>query len=118
MANQKILQSLLLNWSKAEPSRCKQIEEDSFVVLYLGEWLPASSKTNTHGNIIVSVLEGCQENAIYCEIEFTPRYEDDPATLQVGCIHKMFRYREGEAIINSVPELLLTEYLERFTDRE
>lgn len=117
MPDQENLPTLLLHWSKAEPVRCRQNEDGSFRVMYLGEWLRVTSDPASHGTIIAAVLGGCQENLIYCEIEFTPRYQDYPNTLEIGCIHKMFRYREGEDVISSVPVLLLTEYLERLEKR-
>lgn len=59
------------------------------------------------------MLAGCHENNIHCEIDYTPRYEQQPPTVEVGCIPKTFRWNVGEEIISSIPILLLEEYLER-----
>lgn len=107
------LRSLLSQWANLEPHRCRQQDENRFEVLYLGEWLAVTDQRASHGSIIAAVLAGCQDNQIYCSIDYTPRWEDQAATVEVGCIPKMFRYREGDEVISSIPVLLLVEYLER-----
>jgi hypothetical protein len=111
------LRSLLSRWAAVEPQRCRQRDDFSFDVEYLGHWIAVSTQPISHGSIIASVLAGCQENNIHCEIDYTPRYEQQPATVEVGCIPKAFRWNQGEEIISSIPILLLEEYLERLEQR-
>lgn len=111
------LRSLLSQWANLEPQRCRQQGEKHFEVLYLGEWLAVTDQRANHGSIIAAVLAGCQDNQIHCAIDYTPRWEDQAATVEVGCIPKMFRYREGDEVISSIPMLLLVEYLERLRKR-
>jgi hypothetical protein len=111
------LRSLLSRWAAVEPQRCRQRDDFSFDVEYLGHWIAVSAQPLSHGTIIVSVLAGCHENNIHCEIDYTPRYEQQPASVEVGCIPKTFRWNEGEEIISSIPILLLEEYLERLEQR-
>ena len=111
------LRSLLSRWAAGEPQRCRQRDDFNFDVEYLGHWIAVSAQPISHGTIIASVLAGCQENNIHCEIDYTPRYEQQQATVEVGCIPKAFRWNEGEEIISSIPILLLEEYLERLEQR-
>jgi hypothetical protein len=80
--------------------------------------MPITAQRESQGAIIAAVLEGCHQNRIYCNIEYTPRYEDEQPTVQVGCIHRAFRWDEGEGVIYSIPNLLLTEYLEQLQEAE
>ena len=107
------LQSLLSRWAAVEPQRCRQRDDFSFDVEYLGQWIAVTAQPISHGSIIAAVLAGCHDNNIHCEIDYTPRYEQRPATVEVGCIPKAFRWEEGEKVISSIPILLLEEYLER-----
>jgi hypothetical protein len=75
--------------------------------------MPVTAQLFSHGAIIASLLAGCQENNIHCKIDYTPRYEQQPATLEVGCIPRAFRWDEGEENISSIAILLLEEYLDR-----
>lgn len=111
------LHSLLLQWTTLEPQRCRQQDDIHFEVRYLDHWLTITDQPVSHGNIIAAVLAGCQENQIYCTIDYTPRYENIAATIEVGCIPKMFRYRDGDEVISSIPTLLLMEYLSRLQRR-
>ncbi len=111
------LQSLLTYWAKVEPQRCHHLEGDCFEVKYYDQWITVKPNTASHGAIIAAVLEACQEHSIYCKLEFSPRYEEEPNTIQVGCIHKVFRYREEDDVIAYTPLLLLTEYLEQLEGR-
>lgn len=107
------LRSLLARWAAVEPQRCRQRDDSSFDVEYLGHWIAISAQRDSHGAIIASVLAGCQANNIHCAIDYTPRYEQQPATVEVGCVPKAFRWDQGEEVISSVPTPLLEEYLER-----
>jgi len=113
MAEDLELKSLLSQWAAVEPVRCRQKGDTRFDVQYSGEWLPVTDKAANHGTIIAAVLEACHSNQIYCQIEYTPPYEDSPPEIQVGCIYKVFRWDEGDEVVYSIPSLLLTEYLER-----
>ena len=112
------LTSLLLRWAAIEAQRCRRRDEDSFEVLYLGCWMAVTADSAGHGPIIAAVLGGCEENRIHCEIDYTPRYEREPANISVGCIPRMFRFDEGDEVIASIFLLLLMEYLERLEDRK
>lgn len=112
MADQE-LQSLLSQWCAIEPQRCAQKDDNLFEVLYSGGWMKVAAEAASHGTIIAAVLEGCHHNHIYCNIEYTPRYKDEPPTIQVGCIYRTFRWDEGDEVVYSITSLLLTEYLER-----
>ena len=111
------LHSLLVRWTTLEPQRCRQQDDNHFQVLYLGYWLSATDQPASHGNIIAAVLAGCQDNQIYAYIDYTPRYENEKATVEVGCIPKRFCYREGDEVISFIPMLLLMEYLERLEEK-
>jgi hypothetical protein len=111
------LPTLLAQWARMEPERCRKLDDLRFDVEYLGYWIPITALPISHGAIIASVLSGCQANRIHCEIDYTPRYEQQPATVEVGCIPRAFRWDEGEEIISSIPSLLLQEYLERLEQR-
>lgn len=113
MTEERELKSLLSQWAAAEPQRCRRKDDDRFDVWYSAQWLPVTDNAESHGSIIAAVLEACHSNQIYCCIEYTPRYEDEPSTIQVGCVHKAFLWDEGEEVISSIPPFLLTEYLER-----
>jgi hypothetical protein len=113
MAEERDLKSLLSQWAAVEPQRCRQKDDTRFDVQYSGQWLPVTDDSASHGSIIAAVLEACHNNRIYCCIEYTPRYEDEPPTIQVGCVHKAFLWDEGEEVISSIPSFLLTEYLEQ-----
>ncbi|MBI1763273.1 MAG: hypothetical protein HYR56_17755 [Acidobacteria bacterium] len=110
------IEALLAKWATAEPQRCRKVD-GQFEALYFGNWLKVDAARAHHGNIIAAVLDACHANSIYCEIEYTPRYEKQPPSIEVGCIPKMFRWDEGDEVIASIPELLLTEYLERVDKR-
>ena len=112
MANHELKQ-LLSQWAAIEPHRCRQKDDGQFDVLYAGHWAAATAESADHGALIASILEGCHANKIYCNIEYTPAFEDESPTVQVGCIHRAFRWDEGDEAIYSIPQLLLTEYLER-----
>jgi hypothetical protein len=112
-AEERELRLLLSQWAAVEPQRCRQQDDDCFEVLYSDRWMEVTAQPASHGTIIAAVLEGCHSNQVYCEIEYTPRYEDQPPTIEVGCIYKAFRWDEGDEVIYSIPSLLLTEYLER-----
>jgi hypothetical protein len=107
------LPALLSQWAATEPERCRQVDDFGFEVRYAACWLKASADPGGHGAIIASVLEGCQQHQIYCDIEFTPRDEEQPPTVEVGCVHKVFRWDEGDEAVYAIPTLLLAEYLER-----
>ncbi|MEK6324752.1 MAG: hypothetical protein AABN33_24180 [Acidobacteriota bacterium] len=107
------LRSLLSRWAAVEPKRCRQRNDFSFDVAYLGQWITVTVQAISHGAIIASVLAGCQENEIFCSIDYTPRYDQQPASVEVGCVFRAFRYAEGEEVISSIPGLLLKEYLEQ-----
>ncbi len=107
------LQSLLAKWAAIEPQCCRRNSDSSFDVRYLSDWLKVTAQPASHGTIIAAVLSGCQDNQIHCEIDYTARYEDHAAEIQVGCVPGMFRYDLGDEAISSIPVLLLTEYLER-----
>jgi len=109
----KELKSLLSRWAAVEPRRCRQRDDSTFDVEYLGHWIGVTAEPISHGAIIASVFAGCQEHNIHCAIDYTPRYEKQPAMVEVGCIPKAFRWDEGEEVISSIPILLLEEYLER-----
>ena len=111
------LQSLLAYWARIEPQRCHYLEDDCFEVKYYDQWIAVKPDITSHGAIIAALLHACQEHSIYCKLEFTPRYEETPHTIQVGCIYKVFRYREEDDVITDIPLLLLTEYLERLENR-
>lgn len=113
MAEERELKSLLSQWAAVEPQRCRQKDDTKFDVRYSGQWLPVSDDSASHGLIIAAVLEACHSNRIYCCIEYTPRYEDEPPAIQVGCVHKAFLWDEGEEVISSISPFLLTEYLEQ-----
>jgi hypothetical protein len=112
MVDHELIQ-LLLQWSATEPHRCQQKDDRNFDVLYAGQWMAVTAEPASHGALIASILEGCHANKIYCNIEYTPAFEDELPTVQVGCIHRAFRWDEGDEAIYSIPKLLLTEYLER-----
>jgi hypothetical protein len=107
------LHSLLSRWAAIEPARCRQRDETRFDVQYAGHWITVTDQPSSHGAIIVAVFEGCQAHRLHCAIDYTPRYEDHPATVEVGCVPRMFRWDEGDEVVFSIPALLLTEYLER-----
>lgn len=107
------LRSLLSRWAAVEAQRCRQREDSSFDVEYLGHWIEVSANPASHGAIIASVFAGCQANNIHCVIDYTPRYEQKPAMVEVGCIPKAFRWDEGDEVVSSIPVLLLEEYIER-----
>ena len=111
--SERELSSLLSRWAALEPLRCRQRNDSSFDIEYLGDWIAINAQPISHGTIIASVLAGCQENNIHCEIDYTPKFEQQPAMVEVGCIPKAFRWDEGEEVISSIPVLLLEEYLER-----
>ena len=107
------LKSLLTQWAAIEPQRCRRRDDDRFDVQYSGQWTPITAQPESHGAIIAAALEGCHQNRIYCNIEYTPRYEEEPLMVAVGCIHRAFRWDDGEDAIYSIPSLLLAEYLEQ-----
>jgi hypothetical protein len=110
------LKPQLAQWAIVEPQRCRQIDADHFEVLYAEQWFNVTDQPPSHGLIIAAALEACWSRQIYCQIEYSPGYQDDPAEIRVGCIYKAFRYtfeEESREFIQMIPALLLLEYLER-----
>jgi len=107
--SERELSSLLSRWAALEPQRCRQRDDLSFDVDYIGRWITVTAQPISHGAIMAAVLNGCHENSFHCEIDYTPKYEQQPATVEVGCIPKAFRWNEGEEVISSIPVLLLEE---------
>ena len=109
------LTELLMQWAGCNAERCRVAAGNRFAVLYQGQWLSVTSAPEHHGTIIAAILEACQGKGFHFKITYTPRYESEPECVQVGCIPRFFRYREGETAITMIPVLLLQEYLDRFT---
>lgn len=107
------LKQLLSQWAGSEPYRCQQKDDSHFDVLYVSRWMAVTADSASHGTLTASILEGCHANKIYCNIEYTPAFEDESPTVQVGCIHRAFGWDEGDKAIYLISKLLLTEYLER-----
>ncbi len=104
-------------WAGIEPQRCRQRDDIGYDVNYVGHWIAVTPQPTSHGTIMAAVLGGCQDHRIHCAIDYTPRYKDQPPTVEVGCIPKMFRWDEGDEVVSSIPVLLLTEYLEQLGGR-
>lgn len=107
------LHTLLVRWAELEPERCRLRDDAGFEVYYLSHWIAVTTQPISHGAIIAAVIGGCQENRVHCTIDYTPRYRDEPPTLEVGCIPRAGSYDSGDSVISSIPVLLLGEYLER-----
>jgi hypothetical protein len=116
MAEHELL-SLLSGWAAIEPQRCRQLDDVSLELEYLGQSITITAQPISHGSIIASVLAGCQENKIYCSIGYTASHDQQHASVDVGCVFRASRYEQGEEVISSIPDLLLREYLERLEQR-
>jgi len=113
LTSEQELQSCLSRWAAIEPRRCRRQDDASFEVQYLGHWMVVTPQPPSHGTIIAAVLGGCEDNRIHCAIGYEPRYKNEPATIEVGCIPKMFSFNRGDEVIASIPVLLLDKYLEQ-----
>ncbi len=109
------LAELLTQWAGCDAERCHVAAGNQFAVLYQGRWLSVTAELEHHGAIIAAIMEACQSQGFHFKIDYTPRDESEPECVQVGCIPRVFRYREGETAITMIPVLLLQEYIDRFT---
>lgn len=118
MTDRPQLPSLLKKWATLEPQRCRQRNQTSFEVLYQGDWYSVADYPGSHGMLIAAILDSCEINRIYCQIEYSPRDLPQAPVLRASCLPKTSRWREGDRLTSQLPALLLIEYLEKLAQQQ
>lgn len=118
MSDRPQLTSLLKKWATLEPQRCRQRNQTSFEVLYQGDWYSVADYPGSHGMLVAAILDSCEINQLYCQIEYSPHTPHQPPQLNVTCQPKTFQQQEGDRLTPQLPNLLLIEYLEKLAPKQ